>query len=1216
MGAGWNIAVDRGGTFADVVARDPEGQVHVRKVLAGVGAEEQVVAALLQEGGGSLDELRVGTTVATNALLTGEGASTGLVVTEGFGDLLRIGHQDRPRIFDLWVEKRRGRRLHSRVVEAKERVLADGRVEVALDRGDLRGKLEQLRSEGVESVAIAFLHGYLHPGHEKEAGEIARDMGFRRVSLSSVVAPEVGAVDRAATAVVDAFLTPVLAHYLAGLRSWLPESSRLYFMKSSGGLCADDRVSGVDAVLSGPAGGVVACAAVARSLGLSAVLGLDMGGTSTDVCRWAGELERSHDLVVAGTPIRTPSLDIVTVASGGGSVLHTTDRRLQGGPASAGAQPGPACYGRGGPAALTDANLLLGRLQPDLFPHAFGPDQDGPLDVSAAEAALASADTDGGGASGFVAVANARMAAAISEVSTARGHDPSTHTLLAFGGAAGQHACAVAELLGIRHVVLHPMSGVLSAYGISEAPLLATRSHPVMSLWTPDLHADLAHTLDALRISAERELMEAGASPEQLHGRVRWELRYQGSDTRLLCDDLESFEAEHLRLFGFLRRGVAVEADQVRVEVVADRVGVAPPARPVPAVPLAVSDALRAEQVGFPDAHGTNHWRSCPVFRQDQLVEGHHAPGPLLVAGEVTTVLVDPGWKLQVGRGGVLHLRCEEDAVKASRAVDTRTSSLGVPGLDDTRGRDPVMLELFHGRFLSIATRMGQTLQRLAWSTNIKERLDFSCALFDGRGRLLANAPHIPVHLGAMGETVRSLVAQLADELKPGRSWAVNDPAQGGSHLPDITVITPVFVGFGGPVAFVANRGHHADVGGTTPGSMPPFSSSLREEGVVLDGLLLVDEGVWQDKAVSRALASGNLPVRDPATCIADLQAQVASNQVGVRLVRDLVAREGRSRVITYMDHVLDNGEEAVQHWLKTLEVRSHRFQDTLDDGTPIHVRVQRREAPGGQEGPSRLLVDFDGSGPASSGNLNAPAAVSRAAVLYVLRCLLGRDIPLNDGCLRAVDLRIPVGSILDPPPGAAVVGGNVETSQRIVDVVLGALGVAAASQGTMNNLCFGDGTFGYYETICGGAGAGPDHAGAHAVHTHMTNTRITDPEVLERRYPAILREFSVRRGSGGQGRWSGGDGVRRVIEFTRDVRVSLLSQRRLTQPFGLAGGAPGAAGGAFRKAKLSGDLETLRGCFERGFAAGDQLVIETPGGGGYGVGSESSSSTPAGDRS
>lgn len=1202
MSRGWHIAVDRGGTFADVVACDPEGRIHVRKVLSGPAAEQSAVAGLLEQHGGELSELRVGTTVATNALLTGNGARTALIVTRGFRDLLRIGHQDRPGIFELMIRKRRGRQLHMQVVEADERIRADGSVEQALDCQSLRLRLENLRAEGLDSVAIAFLHGYLYPSHEQQAAAVARSLGFRQVSLSSEVAPEIGFVDRAGTTVVDAFLTPVLADYLAGLRSWLPATSRVYFMKSSGGLCSGSRVTGVDAVLSGPAGGVVACAAVARSLGLPAVLGLDMGGTSTDVCRWAGEFEQSHHLMVADTPIRTPSLDIVTVASGGGSLLHTTDRRLQVGPASAGASPGPACYGRGGPAALTDANLLLGRLQADLFPHVFGPAHDLPLDPGASERALADADPEGVGPAGFVAVANARMAAAISEVSTARGHDPAQHSLLAFGGAAGQHACGVAELLGVRHVVLHPMSGVLSAYGISQAQLLAHRNQAVMGTWHSGLPEELGLRIDALRASAEEELLEAGASADQLHCRVRWELHYRGSDTRLLCDDLESFEADHQRLFGFLRRDVPVETDQVRVEVVATA-----PEQPLDAVvptlrQLSLDEALRVERVAFPDSRGRGRWLDCPVFRQEQLLEGDHSNGPLLVAGSVTTVLVDPGWDLSVARGGTLHLRRANDAPLSNTmgAVENMTGVVRSPVTADHR--DPVLLELFHGRFLSIATRMGETLRRLAWSTNIKERLDFSCALFDGQGHLLANAPHIPVHLGAMGETVRALVARVGSELKPGRSWAVNDPRQGGSHLPDITVVTPIFVDSERPVAFVANRGHHADVGGTTPGSMPPFSSSLAQEGLVLAGLLLVDDGHWQTEGVDTALASGDLPVRDPETCVADLQAQVASNQLGVRLVEELVRTEGMECVLSYMTHVLDNGEEAVQDWLEQLGSNRHHFRDQLDDGTAVVVSLWREGSARSPAGRYSLVVDFEGTGPASSGNLNAPPAVTRAAVLYVLRCLLGREIPLNDGCLRAVDLRLPVGSILDPPAGAAVVGGNVETSQRIVDVLLGALGVAAASQGTMNNLCFGDGSFGYYETICGGAGAGPGYAGADAVHTHMTNTRITDPEVLERRHPVCLRKFAIRSGSGGAGLQPGGDGVRRELEFTREVEVSLLSQRRETRPFGLAGGQPGAAGRAFYKGAGGDSLDVeLSGCFQRVFSAGEQLVLETPGGGGYG---------------
>ena len=1171
--AGWRVAIDRGGTFTDVVAAGPDGQVRVGKLPSADGVELRALRELLGDRWRDrLTDLRVGTTVATNALLTRRGSPTALLVTRGHRDLLHIRHQSRPRIFELFIGK--AEPLCERTEEVDERILFDGSVEREPDLESLRPLLEELRRDGIRSIAVALLHGYLHPGHERMVGELAREVGFDRVTLSSDIAPEIGLVVRAETAVVDAFVTPVLRAWTRQLSAKLPEHISPTYMKSGGGLATAEAFSGLDSVLSGPAGGVVACADLARELGLTAVLGFDMGGTSTDVSRWAGALERRSTLEVAGARLRAPVLDIVTVAAGGGSILRQLDGRFRAGPDSSGASPGPACYGNGGPASLTDANVTLGRIQPDLFPTVFGPTGREPLDEAAATRALAGFGQPERAAAGFVAVANETMAAAISELSTNRGHDPKQHALVAFGGAAPQHACAIAALLGIRHVVIHPLAGVLSAHGIGRADRLATRSLPVMAPWHEQLPQAMEARIREAVDDARRELLDPAAEAI-----LRWDLRYDGADSTLPAKDGVDFERTHLRLFGFRREGVGVEAVQLRIEV-RSRSG-AQGGRREAALAVDWPPPLAIRDVGFPDGQGGLTSHPTEVYRRADLPVGADRPGPLLLADPVCTIVVDPGWTAVVDPGGVIHLRA---GAQVSRLRGGPT-------------RDPVRLELFWRRFMSIATRMGEALRRVAWSVNIKERLDYSCAVFDEAGRLVANAPHIPVHLGAMGETVRALMARLGDELRPGRSWAVNDPFEGGSHLPDITVITPAFrPGRRRPFAWVASRGHHADVGGTTPGSMPPFSRSIDEEGVCLRDLLLVEHGRWRQDAVRAALASGPHPARAPATCDADLRAQVAAGTLGVRLLGELTDLEGLDAVQAYMAHTLDNGDEVVQRWLAAQPVGIRRFADSMDDGTPIVVSLE--VAPVGLR--RELVVDFEGTGPASPGNLNAPPAVTRAATLYVVRCVVGREVPLNEGCLRAVRLRLPEGSLLRPPPGSAVVGGNVETSQRLVDVLLGALGIAAASQGTMNNLTFGDAATGYYETVCGGAGAGRGRRGADAVHTHMTNTRITDAEVLERRHPVLVRAFERRAGSGGSGAWPGGDGARRELEFRAAMQVSLLSQRRTRAPFGLGGGGPGLPGRA-TLLRDGAEEEELDGSFAIVVEPGDRLLLETPGGGGFG---------------
>ena len=1168
------VAVDRGGTFTDVLARDPSGRVRVAKVLSGPDAVARGLAALPEA---PIRELRVGSTVATNALLTRRGAPAALLVTRGFEDVLRIGYQARPRIFEVFVTKTAP--LVDRVVGIDERVHVDGTIEQAPDEAAVRAALDALRAEGVDSVAVALVHGAMFPEHERRVGAWARAAGIRHVALSHEVCPEMGYVGRAGTAAADAFVGPVVRGWVGAL----PEGVLL--MRSSGGLAAPGAFRGVDAVLSGPAGGGVAAEALGRRLGLPRVLGFDMGGTSTDVCRWAGETIRRDHLVVAGAEIRVPCLDIHTVAAGGGSILAVADGRLRVGPDSAGAHPGPACYGRGGPATVTDLNVALGRVRPGSFPAVFGAGGDRPLDAGASEAALAALGPDGD-AGGFLAVANEAMAAAIGELSTARGHDPRDHALLAFGGAAGQHACAVAGLLGIRRVVAHPHASVLSAFGISEARKSAIRARPLGEPWRDDLPAERGELVAELAAAAQAEVGDPSDTT------VRWELQYVGSSRSLPARDRADFLERHRRRFGFVRPGRAIEAARVVVEARARGASEGPPGTPPTAagVPIPASLLQAAGSVGHPTERGRVLRAPTPVVAWDALRAGQGAPGPLMIEGAATTVVVDPGWRVVVAPGAVLHLLRDEPAPVA---------------VDDDVRVDPVRLELFHNRFMSIATRMGENLRRTAWSPNIKERLDFSCAVFDASGRLVANAPHIPVHLGAMGETVRSLIQYFRNEAAagepraaalPGDAWAINDPFQGGSHLPDITVISPVRIDGHPPVAWVASRAHHADVGGITPGSMPPFSTRLAEEGVRLEFLLVSRGGVLRSEAVAAALSAGPYPARDVPGTLADLEAQVAAAALGARLLAGLHAR---SPAVTaaYQRHIQANGADIVRRWTGELGGLPRRFEDRMDDGTAVVVTLSVAEAAAGPT----LVVDFAGTGPASTGNLNAPPAVARAAVLYVLRCLLGRDIPLNEGCLDAVDLRIPSGCLLDPPPGSAVVGGNVETSQRVVDVLFAALGVAAAAQGTMNNLTFGNDGFGYYETVCGGAGAGRGHPGASAVHTHMTNTRITDVEVLEARCPVRLRRFAIRPGSGGEGAWRGGDGVVRTLELLEPVRMSLLSERRTSRPFGLQGGGPGAPGEALLVAR-GGSKEALGGRFSRDLEPGDVLELRTPGGGGFGA--------------
>jgi len=1207
----WSFWIDRGGTFTDVVARDPAGELRVEKLLSVDPehydqAELEAIRRLVPAGdpeGAAIAGLRMGTTVATNALLERHGTPVCLVTTAGFEDLLEIGTQARPEIFAL--EIRKAEPLVTEVIGLPERVLVSGEVRRAPDLDRLRARLEATRARGIDAVAVSLLNAYAHPEHERRVGALARELGFAHVGLSHELAGEIGLTGRGDTATADAYLTPILRAYVGRLKEELPPGTSIRFMQSNGGLADAERFSGKDAVFSGPAGGVVACARVARQTGRSKVIGFDMGGTSTDVCRVdaAEGFERVYERVVAGVRLKAPTLNVITIAAGGGSLLDFDGRRLTVGPESAGADPGPVCYRRaGGRLAVTDANAALGRVQPEFFPACFGPDARQRLDVAAARERLAglAAEVERASgkamspeelAAGCVRIANESMAAAIREISVARGYDVTDYALVCFGGAGAQHACAIAESLGIETVLLHPLGGVLSAFGMGLADVLHTDVAAVLEPLADHPPARLAEGFAPLEAAGREAVAAQGIAPERIRTVRSVDLRYRGVDQSLNVpvpdDDPDgsalagAFAAQHRRLYGFDRPDHPIELVNRRLETIGATDHPEPPRgevqpRPVDPARRATEVEVRFERVG-PDGVRRLEPTATPVHRRDDLAPGDRLEGPALVVEAVSTVVVDPGWRATVDAGGVLVLE---------RSAERRRERL-------TTARDPVLLEIFGNLYMSIAEQMGATLRRVSLSVNIKERLDFSCAIFDGAGGLVANAPHIPVHLGAMGESVRAVLASREGDLRPGDVYLTNDPYQGGSHLPDVTVITPVWAGAAGdgpPLFFVASRGHHADVGGVIPGSMPPFSRRIEEEGVRLHDLLLVRDGALRRDEVEAALSAGPYPVRGVPERIADLEAQVAANAQGARLLEEMVAAHGLDVVRAYMQHVQDDAAAAMRDAIAELPDGRAEWFDFLDDGARIAVAI---EVTG-----DRARVDFTGTDGRLPGNLNAPRAVARAAVLYAFRTLIARPVPLNSGCFEPLEIVIPPGSLLAPEPPDAVVGGNVETSQRIVDVLYGALGKLAAAQGTMNNLTFGTDRFGYYETICGGAGAGLGFDGASAVHTHMTNTRITDPEVLERRFPVLVERFGVRRGSGGRGVYRGGDGVVRALEFLEPMSAAVLSERRALGPFGLHG-APGGRPGRNRL-RRGPVLRDLPGKVRLDVAAGDVLVVETPGGGGY----------------
>ncbi len=1197
--AGWQFWIDRGGTFTDIVARHPDGRLETTKLLsenperyrdAAVQGIREILGAGYETTGAGIDAVKMGTTVATNALLEHRGEPTALVITRGFADALTIGYQNRPDLFAMDIA--RPPPLAARVIEAEERVDARGTVRLPLDERGLEQALARAHADGLRSVAVVFMHGYRYPDHERRAAAIARTVGFTQVSTSNDVSPLMKLVGRGDTTVVDAYLSPLIHRYVGqvaeGLRGITGGDTQLMFMQSNGGLTDAGLFRGKDSILSGPAGGVVGMTRTAAMAGFDRVIGFDMGGTSTDVTLYDGEYERTTESEVAGVRIRAPMMHIETVAAGGGSVLEYAEGRFQVGPRSAGADPGPACYRRGGPLTVTDLNLVLGRIQADCFPRVFGPGADQPLDPEASRAGFETlvdrlrADgveaTVASVAEGFLHIAVDKMAHAIKRISIQRGYDLDGYVLSSFGGAGGQHACRVADALGIDRVFVHRLSGVLSAYGMGLADIRAMRQRTLERRLDDEAATAAAQLANELAADATAELSAQGIARARRDLVHTVAVRYAGTDTSLavpLADAdtmARAFEASHRQRFGFVSPGRELVVEAVTVEAIGRTESPGAPAAPAEASPPPDEDMRRP-------VHFDGESRDTPFYHRQRLSRGHGIHGPAVIVEPHATIVVEPGWRASVTATDDLLLERHE-APPVRHAAGTTA--------------DPVLLEVFNNLYMHIAEQMGAILANTAQSVNIKERLDFSCAVFDPGGGLVANAPHMPVHLGSMGESVRAVLARRGSIMRPGDVYMLNDPYNGGTHLPDITVITPVFDEDGEQVLFlVASRGHHADIGGSTPGSMPPDSVRIEDEGVLFDNFLLVTDGRFREAALLEALATGPHPARNPDQNLADLKAQVAANETGAQALRGVVRRYGLPVVHAYMRHVQDNAEESVRRVLERLA--PGRFRYELDNGQAVEVaiRVDRTAR--------SATVDFTGTSPQQDNNFNAPAAVCRAAVLYVCRTLVDADIPLNDGCLKPLTLIIPAGSMLNPGYPAAVVAGNVETSQVVTDALYGALGVLAAAQGTMNNLTFGNERHQYYETLCGGAGAGPHFDGASAVHTHMTNSRLTDPEVLEWRYPVLVRRFAIRHGSGGVGRHRGGDGVIRQLEFTEPVTASILSNRRRVPPFGLEGGGAGQAG---RNAVVRADGSTteLDGAASVAMQAGDRLVIETPGGGGYGA--------------
>jgi 5-oxoprolinase (ATP-hydrolysing) len=1205
----WEFWIDRGGTFTDIVARRPDGSLTARKLLsdhpeAYRDAAVAGIRQLLELGPGqeipadAIGAVRLGTTVATNALLERKGEPTVLVITKGFADALRIAYQNRPRIFDRRILLPEV--LYDRVIEADERVTAHGEVLTPLDEDTLKTDLAKAHQDGYRAAAVICMHGYRYPEHEKKIGDLARAVGFTQVCESHRTSPLMKLVSRGDTTVADAYLSPILQRYVAEVASEL-RNVKLLFMQSNGGLTDAESFRGKDSILSGPAGGIVGMARTARDAGFAKAIGFDMGGTSTDVSHFAGEFEREYETQVAGVRMRAPMLSIHTVAAGGGSILHFDGSRYRVGPDSAGADPGPACYRRGGPLAVTDANVLLGRIQPDHFPKVFGEHGDQPLDpeitrtkFKALSRQITAATGDERGpeevAAGFVEIAVANMASAIKKISVQRGYDVTEYLLNVFGGAGGQHACAVADALGISQILIHPLAGVLSAYGIGLADIIAMREQAVEAPLTENSEKELAEVIKPLEEDARAEVEAEGVPPARIAVTRQAHLRYQGTDTAVIVplvplpEMIASFEAEYSRRFSFLMRDKPVLVEAVSVEVTgsqrADNTDTESPPRSV--------RNNRPEPAARVRMFAGGQWAEVDLNERRRLEPGHTVTGPAIITEELATTVVEPGWRALVTERGDLLL--DRVTARPDRA-DVGTEA------------DPVLLEIFNNLFMSVAEQMGVRLQSTAHSVNIKERLDFSCAVFDADGGLIANAPHMPVHLGSMGESIKMVIERNRGRIRRGQAYVLNDPYHGGTHLPDITVVTPVFSdpGSGNPVSentgddiwfYVASRGHHAEIGGVSPGSMPAASTRVEEEGVLIDNWLLVEDGRLREAETTGLLTTAEYPSRDPATNLADLRAQIAANAKGIDELRALTAHFGLDVVRAYMGHVQENAAESVRRVITALH--DGEFTYELDNGARVAVAVRVNRAERTAE------IDFTGTSPQLAGNFNAPSSVAMAAVLYVFRTLVDDDIPLNSGCLHPLKVIIPPGTMLSPEYPAAVAAGNVETSQVVTGALYAALGVMAEGSGTMNNVTFGNDSYQYYETVASGSGAGEGFDGTDVVQTKMTNSRLTDPEVLEWRYPVLLESYRIRPDSGGRGRWRGGHGGIRRLRFGQPMTVTTLTGHRRVPAFGLAGGSPGALGRHWIE-HADGTVTAMAGCDSVDVAAGDVFVIETPGGGGYG---------------
>jgi 5-oxoprolinase (ATP-hydrolysing) len=1212
----WDFWIDRGGTFTDVIGCRPDGTLVAHKLLSdnpeayGDAAVQGIRNLLSVKPGepiprGMIASVKMGTTVATNALLERKGERTLLLITKGFRDALKIGYQARPKIFARHIIK--PEMIYERVVEVDERVRADGTVEREPDLATVRAELADALAAGIRAVAIVFMHTYRYAEHEQHVAALAREIGFPQVSVGHEVSPLIKLVGRGDTTVVDAYLSPILRRYVAQVARDMGTSiaadrdnvgPRLMFMMSSGGLTAAELFQGRDAILSGPAAGVVGMAETGREAGFSRLIGFDMGGTSTDVSHFDGEYERAFETEVAGVRMRAPMMLIHTVAAGGGSILHFDGARFRVGPDSAGANPGPKCYRRGGPLALTDANVMVGKLMPEFFPKIFGAQQNLPLDSDAVREAfggLAGEIGDGRSAEdvadGFIKIAVENMANAIKKISVQRGYDVTRYALNCFGGAGGQHACLVADALGMTKVLIHPFSSLLSAYGMGLADIRATRQQAIEEPFGEGALASIERIGGRLGDEARREVVEQGVAADAVEVFVRAHVRYAGTDTALVVPAFSAscpgasapqtrptlaamksaFEAAHKARFGFIDETKELVVEAVSIEAIGGGAKFKEPVIATTRAPLR-SPARRTQFY----SHG--HWHEAAVFTRDQLSPGQAVAGAAIIIEPHQTIVVEDGWRATISAKNHLVL----DRVVPLK----RQSAVGTEA-------DPVMLEVFNNLFMSIAEQMGVSLQNTAYSVNIKERLDFSCAVFDADATLVANAPHMPVHLGSMDRAVETIIRENKDKIAPGDVYAINAPYNGGTHLPDITVCTPVFDAAGRELLFwVASRGHHADVGGISPGSMSPNATTIEEEGVYIDNFKLVDRGRFREQALYDLLTGAKYPARNPLQNVNDIKAQVAANEKGVQELHKMVAYFTLPVVKAYMQHVQDNAAESVRRVIDRIHDASFEYE--MDQGTWIKVKIRvdkvKREA----------TVDFTGTSPQQNNNFNAPEPVTRAAVLYVFRVMVDDDIPMNGGCLRPINIIIPKQSMLSPAYPAAVVAGNVETSQAVTNCLFGALGALAAAQGSMNNLNFGNAKYQYYETICSGSPAGPGFPGTDAVHTHMTNTRLTDPEVLEFRYPVVLEDFHIRKGSGGRGRWNAGDGVRRTIRFLEKMDCTILSGHRRVRPFGLAGGEAGQLGENAVRRK-DGRIEYLKGSDATVIDAGEAIIIQPPTAGGYG---------------